>query len=206
MKMPDENYIQILKKKLLNKYENMTGLPENEKQEILHTLYKIKEIEQSIYRMKELTKAGLRQLAVMEASKINSLYTEIQSPSFSKLNGTNLNNASNLKEKIQTVLDFMKQHVQRVGREQAIKDFQYGLNILNRNRKFNKLKIDGDYGIKTNACITYLCKFYSPRVICKSIRNAAITNAIFDTKNDRRINTEKRIENISNDLNMGRGI
>lgn len=204
--MPDENYIQILKKNLLNRYENITGLPENEKQEILHKLYKIKEIEYSNYRMKELAKAGFGQEASLEERKINSLYAEIQNHSFSKLNGTNIKNTSNLKEKIQTVLDFMKQHVQRVGREQAIKDFQYGLNILNRNRKINKLKIDGDYGIKTNACITYLCKFYSPRVICKSIRNAAITNAIFDTKNDRRINTEKRIENISNDLNIGRGI
>lgn len=111
--------------------------------------------------------------------------------------------------KIRKVMDFMRKHIQRVGTEQAMKDFQYGLNILNMKRKestieaFHQLKEDGDFGTKTYACIANLCKYFPPRIICKSIKKAAITNAIFNTKNDKRINTQRKLEQINNDMKIG---
>lgn len=115
----------------------------------------------------------------------------------------------NVDYKIQEVMNFIKKHIQRVGRKQAIKDLQYGLNILNKKRKnstieaFRQLKEDGDFGNKSYACIANLCKYYSPRTICRNIKKGALTNAIFDTKNDKRINTERKIEQINNDMQLG---
>lgn len=122
----------------------------------------------------------------------------------------NFQNASQIgiEIKIRQVMDFMRKHIQRVGTEQAIKDFQYGLNILNMKRKnssieeFHQLKEDGDFGTKTYACIANLCKYFPPRIICRSIKKAAITNAIFNTKNNKRIDTEKKLEQINLDLKL----
>ncbi|CDE88490.1 TPA: hypothetical protein CPT81_02850 [Candidatus Gastranaerophilales bacterium HUM_20] len=114
----------------------------------------------------------------------------------------------NIEVKIRQVMDFLKKHSQRVGTEQAIKDFQYGLNILNMKRKdssveeFHQLKEDGDFGTKTYACIANLCKYLPVRIICKSIKKAAITNAIFNTKNNKRIDTERKLEKINLDMEI----
>ncbi|MFQ8626232.1 MAG: hypothetical protein ACLSA2_07050 [Candidatus Gastranaerophilaceae bacterium] len=72
---------------------------------------------------------------------------------------TNFQDASqiSIEVKIRQVMDFMRKHIQRVGTEQAIKDFQYGLNILNMKRKnssieeFHQLKEDGISVIKHTA-------------------------------------------------------
>ncbi len=110
--------------------------------------------------------------------------------------------------KIKLIMQFLNKHINRVGYKQAIKDLQYGLNIMNRKRKifsdekFKQIPEDGDFGVKTYSCLLNLCKYAKPEIIFRNIKKAAITNAVFDTKNDRRINTEKRIENINNDLNF----
>ncbi|CCY63115.1 unknown [Clostridium sp. CAG:967] len=123
---------------------------------------------------------------------------------------TNFQDASqiSIEVKIRQVMDFMRKHIQRVGTEQAIKDFQYGLNILNMKRKnssieeFHQLKEDGDFGNKTYSCIANLCKYFSPRIICRNIKKAAITNAIFNTKNNKRIDTENKLEQINRDMQI----
>ena len=55
---------------------------------------------------------------------------------------TNFQDASqiSIEVKIRQVMDFMRKHIQRVGTEQAIKDFQYGLNILNMKRKNSSIE------------------------------------------------------------------
>jgi len=221
--MPDLNYLQQLKNYVISNYDQIMKLPENEKNQLLKTLYAIQEIEYSSYRLNELTKAGLISEANSEQQKINSLLQKIGSPNIVTSNlhdnyqthqphrnerAGNNGNSVNAEAKVQQIMNFMRKHIQRVGGEQAIKDFQYGLNLLNRKRKnstneaFHRLKEDGDFGNKTYNCIANLCKFYSPKIICKSIQKAAVTNAIFDTKNNKRISTEKKIEHIKNDLNV----
>lgn len=110
--------------------------------------------------------------------------------------------------KINKIMQFLEKHIKRVGYIQAIKNLQYGLNIMNRGRQnfpgenFIQLDEDGDFGVKTYNCLLSLCKYASLELIFKNIKKAAITNAIFDTKNDNRVNTEKIVDNINNDLNL----
>ena len=97
--------------------------------------------------------------------------------------------------KINKIMQFLEKHIKRVGYIQAIKNLQYGLNIMNRGRQnfpgenFIQLDEDGDFGVKTYNCLLSLCKYASLELI-------------FDTKNDNRINTEKIVDNINNDLNL----
>ncbi|OGI00475.1 MAG: hypothetical protein A2Y25_12050 [Candidatus Melainabacteria bacterium GWF2_37_15] len=109
-------------------------------------------------------------------------------------------------QKIQEVTKFFKKHVAKVGEKQAIKDLQKAINMLNKGRKDSlieekrPLKEDGILGEKTYASFGYICKNYTARLINKFIRRAAINNTIFETKNDKTINTEKNINKIYNNL------
>lgn len=103
-----------------------------------------------------------------------------------------------MSNKEQEVAAFFKKHSEKVGHEQAVRDFQKAINNL---RKFKpKLKEDGYMGEKTYEGISYICQYYPVRLINKFIRRAAINNVIFDTKNNERINTEKKVEKIYNNL------
>lgn len=105
-------------------------------------------------------------------------------------------------QKVQEVSEFYRKHVSKVGVKQAVKDLQKAINMLNKGSKDSfvierrPIKEDGLLGEKTFAAFGYICKNYTARLINKFIRRAAINNAIFDTKNDDRINTEKKVNKI----------
>ena len=107
---------------------------------------------------------------------------------------------------MQELEKFAQNHIKKVGMTQAVKDFQTGMNLLNKDKKESiiaskrQLKEDGDFGEKTLACFLDVCKNYSPRVIKKYIRLGAIANAVFETKNNKRINTDKLVCSICEDL------
>ncbi len=109
-------------------------------------------------------------------------------------------------QKVQEVTEFFKKHVAKVGEKQAIKDLQKAINMLNKGLKDSiveekrPLKENGILEEKTYAAFEYICKNYTARLINKFIRRAAINNAIFETKNDSRINTEKNVNKIYNNL------
>lgn len=96
-----------------------------------------------------------------------------------------------------TVVNFMNTHIENVGYEQAVKDMQVGLTILNKCRKNspceskNALKNDGIYGEKTSSALKDACKNYSAKVIEKYIIKGIENNIIFDTKNKKSTNTEE---------------
>ena len=51
-------------------------------------------------------------------------------------------------EKYKEIADFIRNHVLSLGKEQAVKDFQTGLNFLNKDL-VEPLKEDGEFGEKT---------------------------------------------------------
>jgi hypothetical protein len=84
---------------------------------------------------------------------------------------------------------------------------QTGLNILNKENgnAGAKIEIDGDFGVQTYACLENACKRYPLGIICNNIRRAAVSNAIFDTKNKKKVDTKRRIERAYNNLGYAEG-
>ena len=109
-------------------------------------------------------------------------------------------------QKVQEVTEFFRKHAEKVDEKQAVKDLQKAINMLNKGTKDSlveerrPLKETGILDEKTYAAFAYMCKNYSVRLINKFIRRAAINNAIFDTKNDIGINTEKNVNKIYKNL------
>ena len=103
------------------------------------------------------------------------------------------------------ITDIIDKLAPKIGREQAIKDLQTGLNILNKtNGKAEaKIEIDGKYGVQTHAALENACKTYPAQAIRKSVKTAAISNAVFDTKNKKKVDTGRRIERIYNSFDGG---
>ncbi len=108
----------------------------------------------------------------------------------------------------QEILNFIEEHIADVGKEQAIKDVQRGINLLNKGKAISaankgwKVKYDGDFGDKTKARLIELSKHYTLGVIKKYIKRGAVNNIIFDTKDNRRINTERKVNKVLDNLKM----
>lgn len=109
-------------------------------------------------------------------------------------------------EKAQEVIEFFKKHVHKVGEKQAVQDLQKAINMLNKGKKDSPikekqpLKEDGELGEKTYGSLVFICNNYTARLINKFIRRAALNNAIFDTKNNNNVNTEKKVDKIYENL------
>ena len=69
-------------------------------------------------------------------------YFSMQQERFKKLN-PNLAPQVEQEQKYKEIADFMKEHIISVGKEQAIKDFQSGLNFLHKDL-IQQLKEDGE--------------------------------------------------------------
>lgn len=134
------------------------------------------------------------------AEWIRSYFSKIESQS---------KNDYNSKNKIQALKEFMLEHEKRVGKEQAVKDLQRGLNILNGYKKDNPIieeraiKEDGDWGIITNGCLKHICRNHEFSNVKKFVRTGAINNAYVKSCFDKRINVEKELDKIMFDLGKG---
>lgn len=108
----------------------------------------------------------------------------------------------NINSNIKEVFNFLQKYSRKVGSKQAVKDFQRGLNILNKYNKKSLIEArrpieeDGIFGCQTYACLENICQKYTSQIIQKYIRRGAVNNAIFDTKNNARIDTDKTVLNI----------
>lgn len=106
-------------------------------------------------------------------------------------------------QKISELADFIAEHVREVGKEQTILDFQVGLNLLNNYKKESlidsKIQLieDSDFGEKTYSALFDILQNYPLEVVKQYIKLGAANNAIWATKNNPKINTDKKVENIT---------
>jgi hypothetical protein len=109
-------------------------------------------------------------------------------------------------EKIQEIADFIRIHVEYAGREQAVKDIQTALSCLCKGKfksvieEKEPLEEDGDFGEKTFAALAFACEHYSLETIFRYLQDGAFTNAVFDTKSDKAVDTEQLAEEICDHL------
>ena len=102
-------------------------------------------------------------------------------------------------ENYKEIADFIRNHVLSVGKEQAVKDFQTGLNFLNKDL-VEPLKEDGEFGEKTFKAFYDIFKHYDISIIKNAIRKGAISNTLIDTSSDKNINTQALVNQIQNNL------
>ena len=102
-------------------------------------------------------------------------------------------------EKYKDIADFIKDHVLSVGNEQAVKDFQAGLNFLHKDI-IEPLKEDGEFGEKTFKAFYEIFKHYDISLIKNAIRKGALSNTLIDTSSDKNINTQALVNQIQNNL------
>lgn len=204
--------IQQLKTSITNDYDALMNLPQEQKSKIMDLYNNLSEVEYSTYRYNELLKANLTKEAQAEANVITQLQENLINnfnnntvKQVVKTGKTNMDASTSIQE----VLDFLQNHIQKVGTQQAVKDFQRGLNILNKYNKKSPIEAkrpideDGILGNQTYTCLSNVCKNYTPRIIQKYVRRGAVNNVVFDTKNDKRVDTDKKAINICNNLIKG---
>lgn len=201
--------IQQLNSSITKDYKTLMNLPQEQKSKLIVLYNDLNELEYSVYRYNELLKADLTKEAQAEANVITKLqenlinnFNNVPVKQVVKTGKTDTDTSATIQE----VLDFLQKHIKKVGTEQAVKDFQRGLNILNRYNKKSPIEAkrpieeDGILGNQTYSCLESICQKYTPRVVQKYLRRGAINNAVFDTKNDKRINTDKKVFNICENL------
>ncbi len=102
--------------------------------------------------------------------------------------------------------EFIKEHIKSVGQEQAIKDFQTGLNLLTGYKKETvleeqvRLEEDADFGEKTYAMLQSALEYYPLEVIKKYIQMGASNNAVWETKDDTEIDTNEYVDEVAENL------
>ena len=105
--------------------------------------------------------------------------------------------------------EFIREHILAVGKEQAIKDFQTGLNLLTGYKKETvleeqvRLEEDADFGGKTFDMLKSALEYYPLEVIKEYIKTGASNNAVWETKDDTKIDTNEFVEEITNNLTEG---
>ena len=102
-------------------------------------------------------------------------------------------------ENYKEIADFIKQHVLTVGKEQAVKDFQCGLNFLHKDL-IEPLKEDGEFGEKTFRAFYDIFKYYDIDIIKNAIRKGALSNTVIGTSSDKNVNTKAMVNHVQNNL------
>lgn len=102
-------------------------------------------------------------------------------------------------EKILQLADFIALYIREAGKEQTIRDFQTGLNLLNKYKKHSlveskiQLEEDGWCGEKTCAAMFDVLKNYPLEIVKHYVRLGALNNAIWETKNLSHVDTDKHV-------------
>ncbi|MCV6599092.1 MAG: hypothetical protein OIF36_01230 [Alphaproteobacteria bacterium] len=118
---------------------------------------------------------------------------------------------SSTKEKISELNEFLQTHSKRVGKEQALKDLQRGLNILTGYKKEHQiteiiaLKEDGILGNKTKSFLEKICSFYPLLEIKRAIKDGAFNNVYAEyCWGKKKINLDKKLTEVNNNLPISR--
>ena len=107
------------------------------------------------------------------------------------------------------ITKFIREHIKSVGQEQAVKDFQTGLNLLTGYKKETvleeqiRLEEDADFGDKTFAMFQSVLEYYPLEVIKEYIKMGASNNAVWETKDDSQIDTNEFVDEIAENLTEG---
>ena len=135
---------------------------------------------------------------------------KMREKSFKRLQNENIENSEEIspeeEAKIAELADYITKYVQETGKEQAIIDFQTGLNLLNGYKKESPIKSqirleeDGNFGEKTLAALLGALRYYDLQIIKKYIKLGTINNTIWNTKNISTINTDAKIERTANKI------
>lgn len=100
------------------------------------------------------------------------------------------------------IAEFIKKHFLAVGKEQAVKDFQSGLNFLHKDL-IEPLKEDGNFGEKTFRAFYEIFKYYDIEIIKNAIRKGALSNAVISTSSDKTVNTKAVVNQVNKNLRGG---
>ena len=96
--------------------------------------------------------------------------------------------------------EFLHEHVETVGKEQAIKDFQCGLNFLHKDIA-DLIKEDGDFGEKTYTAFYEILQHYPLEVVKESILRGAKSNIGIDYEYSLDEDPKILIETVEENLN-----
>lgn len=102
-------------------------------------------------------------------------------------------------ENYKEIAEFIKNHVLSVGKEQAVKDLQCGLNFLHKDLT-EPLKEDGDFGEKTFKAFYEIFKHYDLEIIKNALRKGALSNIVITTSSDKTINTTAMVNQVNKNL------
>ena len=125
-------------------------------------------------------------------------FYNMQQERFKKLN-PNLAPQIEQEKKYKEIADFMKEHIISVGKEQAIKDFQAGINFLHIDVK-DFIKEDGDFGENTFKAFYDIFKYYDIEIIKNAIRKGALSNTVIGTSSDKSVNTTAMVKQVNDNL------
>ena len=158
---------------------------------------KLKEVSQLLFPEEQETKSSSQKFDEILRKKLKTLRS---------FENSNIENETQIDENIQELANFILNHFLTVGKEQAVLDFQVGLNLLNGYKKDSfidakiELEEDSDFGEKTFSALLDVLKNYPVDVVKKFIKLGAINNEIWNTKNNKKINTDIEVETLAKKL------
>ncbi|MBQ8634988.1 hypothetical protein IJ425_02410 [bacterium] len=161
---------------------------------------KLKEVSQLLFPEEQETKSSSQKFDEILRKKLKTLRFNEHSK---------IEQETQIGENIQELANFIQNHVITVGKEQAVLDFQVGLNLLNGYKKDSfidakiQLEEDSDFGEKTFSALLDVLKNYPVDVVNKFIKLGAINNEIWNTKNNNQIDTNKTVEILTQKLDEG---
>lgn len=194
--------LDLLYKNLVINNDEILKLPKFSKKICLKLLNDIKTLKNLIYRFSILKKYNFENDAYNELIKIAQMIFKFKQYYCLNYKFRNVDVYS----RIIDLMEYFNVHILNVGFGFAIRDLQLGLNLLNKKRQNslfadkNILKEDGIFGSKTCSALFNVCKNYPLSVIKKYIKRGILNNIIFDTKNNKNINSFKLVCEVLNIL------
>lgn len=194
--------LDLLYKNLVINNDEILKLPKFSKKICLKLLNDIKTLKNLIYRFSILKKYNFENEINNELIKIAQFILKLKQYYCLNYKFRNVDVYS----RIIDLMEYFNVHILNVGFGFAIRDLQLGLNLLNKKRQNslfadkNILKEDGIFGSKTCSALFNVCKNYPLSVIKKYIKRGILNNIIFDTKNNKNINSFKLVCEVLNIL------
>lgn len=194
--------LDLLYKNIVINNDEILKLPKFSKMACLKLLNDIKTLKNFIYRFSILKKYNFENEANNELIEIAQYILTLKKYYLLNYKFKDIDVYSNVID----LMQYFNTHILNVGFNFAIRDLQLGLNLLNKKRHNsslvvkNILKEDGVLGSKTCSALFNVCKNYPLNVVKRYIKRGILNNIIFDTKNNKNINSYKIVCDVLNIL------